>query len=173
MAKTPCSFKSGWSWAFLRDSLAAATWGAGRARETELSGLSSNRSSAASWLCEPGEASATWTAIVHPLDEETNLDHWEGGERRGKGRGGKEEVSAYLAFYLVFWACCHVVYPYHPQISQYSHSGLYGSFQPCAFRSLSLCESSRSQMEWQKMEAKIGGDILKPWGHLSSVQGQA
>ena len=26
---------------------------------------------------------------MHPLDEETNLDHWEGGERRRKGRGGE------------------------------------------------------------------------------------
>lgn len=32
----------------------------------------------------------------------------------------------------------------------------------CMRLSVSLCESSRSKMEWQKMEAKIGGDVLKP-----------
>lgn len=49
---------------------------------------------------------------------------------------------------------------------------LYEFFQLYVFMILHGCESSRNNVEWQKMKTKpsciIGGDILKYGGYLSS-----
>lgn len=59
----------------LWDSLTATTGGVGRALERESADLSSNPSSATSWLCELGETLVAWMAVAHPLGEKTKLDH--------------------------------------------------------------------------------------------------
>lgn len=99
-------------------------------------------------------------AVVHPLDE-PNLDHWGGRRKEGEKEEEKEEISAYLVFisfsrHPAMWF--HRIIPKSHNIPTTVFMGLFS----CMHLSVSLCESSRSEMEWQKMEAKIGGDVLKP-----------